>query len=429
MRSIERSALQVPGYILDLELTNAAEDEIDKIPVDAYRSLWCLARIEGKPADISFWDVSDDVVVSRADLRQQLLERVPDEARRAATSPEIPVDDDSGVTVVICTRDRPEGLRVTLESLRVQSDLDFRVIVVDNGSPAAGTAQVAAELALPGWEYTTEPTPGLSRARNKGLAGVQTRIVAWMDDDEVADRQWIHRIKQGFAHPSRPVAVAGVIMPRELKHESQVRFEQYGGFNKGRGLAPEILKAGTPSVVSPLYPLPTFGPGGNMAFLTENLRAIGGFDPCLGAGTRTHGCEEIRVFSQLLSDGETVLHWPPAIIWHTHRSNMATLEKQFYGFSAGLSALYASTIRSNPSAVFEILRLIPYAWRDLKGSNEGNVRSGHLPADFPTELRKVWVRGLLAGAPMYVYEAVRNGRRDPARSTHRAKAGNNASGT
>jgi glycosyltransferase involved in cell wall biosynthesis len=428
MRRVERSALQIPGLILDLELVNAAEDESDKISVDAYRSLWCLARIEGSPVDISFWDVADDVVISRADLRQQLLARVPDEARRAAVRPEVPLED-SDVTVVICTRDRPEGLRVTLESLRRQTDPDFRVVVVDNGSPAAGTAQVAAEVALPGWEYTTEPTPGLSRARNKGLAQVQTRIVAWMDDDEVADPQWMHRIKQGFGHPSHPVAVAGVIMPRELKHESQVRFEQYGGFNKGRGLQPEVLKAGTPSVVSPLYPLPTFGPGGNMAFLTEKLRAIGGFDPCLGAGTRTHGCEEIRVFSQLLMDGEAVLHWPPAIIWHTHRNTMMTLQTQFYGFSAGLSALYASTIRSRPSAVFEILRLIPYAWRDLRGGNEGNVRSGHLPDDFPAELRKVWVRGLLAGAPMYVYEAVRNGRRKPAPSSHRAKAGNNASGT
>jgi hypothetical protein len=249
-----------------------------------------------------------------------------------------------------------------------------------------------------------------------------------MDDDEVADRQWIRRIKEGFGHPSRPVAVAGTIMPRELQHESQVRFEQYGGFNKGRGLQPEVLKAGTPSVISPLYPLPTFGPGGNMAFLTEELRAIGGFDPCLGAGTRTHGCEEIRVFSQLLADGKTVLHWPPAIIWHTHRGDMAALQKQFYGFSAGLSALYASTIRSRPSAVFEILRLVPYAWRDLRGSDR-NVRSGHLPDDFPVELRKVWRRGLLAGAPMYVYEALRNGRRDPAPSSRRVKAGTNASGT
>jgi hypothetical protein len=107
---------------------------------------------------------------------------------------------------------------------------------------------------------------------------------------------------------------------------------------------------------------------------------------------------------------------------------MAALQKQFYGFSAGLSALYASTIRSRPSAVFEILRLVPYAWRDLRGSDQ-NARSGHLPDDFPVELRKVWRRGLLAGAPMYVYEALRNGRRDPAPSSRRVKAGNNASGT
>ena len=114
--------------------------------------------------------------------------------------------------------------------------------------------------------------------------------------------------------------MCGVMLPAELESEAQVRFEQYGGFSKGRGMAPEVLRTGTSSVVSPLYPLPAFGPGGNMAFQTELLRAVGGFDPCLGAGTRTHGGEEVRVLSSLLSAGHALLHWPAAITWHTHRS-------------------------------------------------------------------------------------------------------------
>ena len=76
----------------------------------------------------------------------------------------------------------------------------------------------------------------------------------------------------------------------------QVNFERYGGFNKGRGIEPVPLLAGTPSVFDPLYPLPNFGAGGNMAFRTERRRAIGGFDNRLGAGTLTHCGEETRVF-------------------------------------------------------------------------------------------------------------------------------------
>ena len=151
---------------------------------------------------------------------------------------------------------------------------------------------------------------------------------------------------------------------------------------KGGAWQPEVLRMGTSSVFSPLYPLPAFGPGGNMAFRTESLQAVGGFDPCLGAGTRTHGGEETRVLSLLLSSGQAVLHWPAAITWHTHRREMAALRKQFYGYSAGLSAFYASMIRSRPTAAFDILRLAPHALRDLKRGSD-NLRSGQLPDDFP----------------------------------------------
>lgn len=404
MRQIDRSALQVPALVLDLDLADPGRGESDKIVVDRYRSLWCLARIDEIPVNVSFWDVSDATAVSRLDLTEHLLRLAngADAVPRVLPEP----SESSDMTVIICTRDRPQGLRATLSSLRSQTDPDFRVLVVDNGSPAARTAEVTRDLALPGWEYTVEPKPGLSRARNRGLSEVQTKIVGWLDDDEIADPQWVRRIKQGFAHPSRPAAVCGVMLPAELEHEAQVRFEQYGGFNKGRGLVPEILKAGTPSVVSPLYPLPTFGPGGNMAFITEQLHAIGGFDPCLGAGTRTHGCEDMRAFSQILSAGGTVLHWPSAITWHTHRRDIAGLQKQFYSYSAGLMAFYASTIRAKPSSIFSILRLMPHAWRDMRGK-QGNARTSELPEDFPDELLKVWRRGLFEGVPMYVLEALR----------------------
>jgi hypothetical protein len=86
---------------------------------------------------------------------------------------------------------------------------------------------------------------------------------------------------------------------------------------------------------------------------------------------------------------------------------MAALEKQIYGYSAGLSAFYASMIRSRPTVAFDLLRLAPYVRRDLKRSSE-NLRSGQLPDDFPAHLLKAARRGLLAGAPMYAYEAVRD---------------------
>jgi len=304
MRRIDRTQLIAPALALDLELTSA-HDAIDEIlAVEQYNSVWCLSRIDGIPQDISFWNITGDAKISIQALRNQLrVERAMGESTVQVLKPSTQKSISTDLTIAICTRDRPAGLRATLASLQHQTDSNFRVLVVENGSNPRGSAAVVEEVGLPRCEYVIEPRPGLSRARNRGLGAVSTELVAWIDDDEITDADWVCRLKQGFAHEANPAAVCGVMLPAELEFEAQVRFEQYGGFNKGRGMASEVLRKGSPSVVSPLYPLPPFGPGGNMAFQTESLRSVGGFDPCLGAGTRTHGCEETRALSLLLLAG------------------------------------------------------------------------------------------------------------------------------
>jgi hypothetical protein len=404
VRLIDRKDLRAPARVIDIELAQTRPDDQAAISVEHYHSVWCLSRFDGIPREISCWDVTGDRSLSTGELRGRLGAAKPacgqpDPGRAAGT----PGPDSPGLTVVICTRDRPAGLRATLASLQRQTDQDFGILIVDNGSAPAGPGGLPD---LPRVTYLVEPRQGLARARNRALRAVDTALVAWIDDDETADPDWVRRLRQGFAHESAPAAVCGVMLPAELQSEAQVRFEQYGGFNKGRGLTPEVLRMGTSSVVSPLYPLPAFGPGGNMAFRTEYLHAIGRFDPCLGAGTRTHGGEETRVLSLLLSSGQAVLHWPAAITWHTHRREMPALRQQFYGYSAGLSAFYASMVRSRPAAALDVLRLAPHALKDLRGGR-GSLRSGQLPGDFPACLLRAARRGLLEGGFMYAYEAIR----------------------
>jgi glycosyltransferase involved in cell wall biosynthesis len=407
MRRIDRKGLRAPARVLDFELAVDHVDE-DSLAVERYNTIWCLSRVGGVPLGISFWDVAEDLSVSIHSLRDQLRTGMTMDDRMSP-EPSPPAMASLDATVVICTRDRPIGLRATLASLQRQTDSNFGVLVVDNGSSSPESAMVVEDLAIPRCEYLVEPRPGLCRARNRALGAVRTELVAFIDDDEVADTDWVRRLKEGFAHKARPAAVCGVMLPAELEFEAQVRFEQYGGFSKGRGMAPEVLRMGTSSVISPLYPLPAFGSGGNMAFRTESLRSVGGFDPRLGLGTRTHGGGEIRVLSLLLSSGDAVLHWPAAITWHTHRREMAALRKQLYGYSVGLSAFYASMIRSRPMAAFDVFRLAPYMLRDLRHGSK-SLRSGQLPDDFPAYLLKAARRGLLEGGFMYAYEAIKDRR-------------------
>jgi len=403
MRMIGRERLRAPARVICVELTSlSGAKEID---VEGYETLWCLTRSHGSPLSISFWDVTGDRSVAPGAIVEQL--RATGEFGDVDAGMALPpiANNDMEMTVAICTHERPEDLRRALVSLAEQRDSNFRTLIVDNAPRTRSTADVVSASQLSDCDYVIEPQKGLSRARNAALAHISSEYVAWFDDDEVADADWIGRLKQGFRHETRPAAVCGLMLPAELETGPQILFEQYGGFNKGRDLYPEALHRGAPSVISPYYPLPAIGSGGNMAFRTESLRSAGGFDRDLGAGTRTHGGEETKVFCSLLRSDETILHWPAAITWHFHRRNMDQLLKQFYGYSAGLSAFYASVLRSDPSAVWDIIRLFPHALRDL-GLRDGGLKFGELPDEFPRELLRAGRRGLAAGAISYVYEAL-----------------------
>ena len=75
--------------------------------------------------------------------------------------------------------------------------------------------------------------------------------------------------------------VTGIVLPARLDTEAQEIFEKLGGHSKGRAFETEVFSRRGPQ--SPLYPLPPFGAGANMAFRREVLTAIGGFDVALGA--------------------------------------------------------------------------------------------------------------------------------------------------
>jgi len=412
MRQIQRENLKAPAKVVDIEMTKLAE--LGPISVAGYRSLWCLSRVRGLPASVSFWDVEDQTEVRPHDLSDNhcLPEFIPPDNPIAGDRDTA----DMSLTVAMCTRDRPDELRRALESLRVQSDDNFEVLVVDNAPSSTSSAAVVEAVNLKRCTYVVEPDKGLSRARNTAVAHVKTDYMAWIDDDEAADPDWVRRLKLGFAHPCMPAAVCGVMLPAELETEAQVRFEQYGGFNKGRGISAEILSVASDAAIRPLYPLPAIGSGGNMAFRMTALRSAGPFDEHLGAGTRTHGGEETRLFALLLRAGEVVLHWPEAITWHYHRREMDELHRQFYGYSAGLSAFYASMIRSDPSVIFDILRIVPNALSDL-GLRSGGIRSDQLPQDFPRTLLSAGRKGLLTGAFNYAFEVLTANAKEAKRSS------------
>jgi GT2 family glycosyltransferase len=361
--------------------------------------VWVLGREHGRPVTLVSLDVPEPGLSAEA-VRAALPEA------GAAPAPAVGPGEGPDVTVVICTRERPTELRRALESLVQQTDRSFRTVVVDNAPRTGATREVvagfSAELTP---EYLVEPRPGLSRARNAAVNAVPAGVVAWLDDDEEGDTRWVAEIRRAFVTHPGAAAVSGVVIPAELRTRAQVWFEQFGGHSKGRGFTPELLDARSQH---PLFPLPAFGVGANMAFPVEALRAVGGFDEALGAGTATRGGEDTKVFSQLLMAGGSVVYWPPAMTRHYHRADLAGLESQLTGYGTGLTAYYAAMIADDPRNLVRLARLAPTAARALFGGD--SLRVATVGADFPQHVLGRNRRAMLAGPLLYVRERLR-GRR------------------
>ena len=204
---------------------------------------------------------------------------------------------------------------------------DYEVIVVDN-RPAG-----APPVDLPGARVVRETRPGISAARNRGLAEATGEIVAFTDDDVEVDRRWLRALGERFARTPELAAVTGLVVPAELETPAQIFFEQSGS-GLDRGYAPLTFERagrfqirrrdehdGTERIQS-LYEMGELGLGSNMAFRTDVLRAAGGFDEALGTGTPTRGGEDLAILVELLAGGHRLAYEPAAIVHHTHRATI-----------------------------------------------------------------------------------------------------------
>jgi len=101
------------------------------------------------------------------------------------------------ISVCICTFRRPEGLRRALASafaLQIPSGCTLELLVVDNDASGSAATVVdafqgmATSIAL---RHLHEPTPGVSHARNRCLDAAAGEMLAFFDDDEFVNPDWL----------------------------------------------------------------------------------------------------------------------------------------------------------------------------------------------------------------------------------------------
>lgn len=100
------------------------------------------------------------------------------------------------VSVIICTYNREHWIGDAIQSLldlRTEGNVQYEIIVVDNAS-TDNTPEVIAQIANSSdrpVRYVREPRQGPSAARNRGIAEAKGEWLAFVDDDERADPDWL----------------------------------------------------------------------------------------------------------------------------------------------------------------------------------------------------------------------------------------------
>jgi glycosyltransferase involved in cell wall biosynthesis len=251
------------------------------------------------------------------------------------------------------------AVRSCAEQTRLPDEV---VVVIDHNEELLRRALAEFESAI---VVANRWTQGLSGARNTGVAAVTSDTVAFMDDDAVADPEWLAHLIAPLRDET-VVGSGGWINP--CWHTPPTWFPDE--FRWVVGCSYPGLPASNGRVRNPI--------GANMAVRRHVFARVGGFSSGLGRVGRTPlGCEEtelcIRYTAQypderfVMAREAVVHHLVPAwrLTWHYFLTRCwaegisKAAVSSLVGSAPGLAAERRYMVRLLPRAVVRNLRMLP----------------------------------------------------------------------
>lgn len=217
------------------------------------------------------------------------------------------------LSLVVCTYNREKFLLDCLESVSRQlvDNSRFELILVNNKSTDS-TADICANFMEQhtdlNYYYFLEEKQGLSHARNRGIQESKGRIITFIDDDAIAEPDFIQNILEFFTQYPSATACGGKVLAKfETKPPKwRNRFSDslyFSHYEKGEKL---FQYKGND------YPI-----GCNMSFKADLFNEQVTFDPDLGRkGKSGAGFEEKAVFQTIRDLGLAYFYDPKQVVLH-----------------------------------------------------------------------------------------------------------------
>lgn len=213
----------------------------------------------------------------------------------------------SSLAVVICafSDERRGQLHDAIRSILTQTRQPDQVVVVIDHNDALLREIASAFVNIN--VIANGAARGLSGARNSGIRVCRTDVIAFLDDDAVAEPDWLARLAVHYADPT-VIGVGGKVVPRWQGMRPRWFPEEFqwvvGCSYRGQ---PEELHP----VRNPI--------GCNMSFRRSLFHAIGGFEEGIGRfGQDAAGCEETELSIRAgdIFPEAQILYDPSAMVHH-----------------------------------------------------------------------------------------------------------------
>ncbi len=230
------------------------------------------------------------------------------------------------ISVIICSYNRQDYIIEAIDSLYHQTipRSEYEVIVVDNNSKD-NTAEVVPSYisAHPDYNirFMNEAEQGASWARNTGAKHAHSPLLVFMDDDAVAEKEFLKNILRFFEQHPDATGLGGRIIPRYIPEEpkwmSYYVSALVGNFDYNDAVT--VFADGR-------FPLES-----NMVVRKEDFDAIQGFNTSLPGvkGTLRIGGEGKDFFYRLMALNKKIYYDPSVIVHHVVEVKKLTPEYMY----------------------------------------------------------------------------------------------------
>lgn len=229
------------------------------------------------------------------------------------------------VSLVICTRDRPDLVHDTVLSVLAGDTLPAELIIIDQ-SRAPNSDLSALRSDHCDIRYVHVRSTGLATARNTGIEAARHALIVFLDDDMRVEADWLRAMIRAAAAAGPRAAITGQVRPEDPAPP--------GTF------VPSTITAAERRTYAGRQSYEVLSTG-NAAVWRDAFQKVGLFDPRLGPGARYPSAEDNDLCFRLLEADFQIVYEPTAVVYHRAWRPLSLATGLRWDYGVGQGAYYA----------------------------------------------------------------------------------------